>query len=103
MDTLQLIESLDEAIRIISAARVAGRLAAGSTSIWRISDHACTHLDKQIKELLAPPAPEVPSIPIAAQIHKVMDGQEWNSDTLSDIAEILTSNGYKIGAPIHAN
>lgn len=94
MDNLQLIESLDEAIRIISAARVAGRLAAGSTAIWRISDHACTHLDKQIKDLLAPPAPEVPSI--GTQIQKVLSGQEWSSDTLSDIAEILTSNGYKI-------
>lgn len=67
MDNLILIQSLDEAIRIISAARMAGNLAAGSTAIWRISDHAVTHLDKQIKALLAPPAesaaPDLPIIP----------------------------------------
>jgi hypothetical protein len=56
MDNLILIQSLDEAIRIISAARMAGRLAAGSTAIWRLSDHAENHLDKQINALLAPPA-----------------------------------------------
>jgi hypothetical protein len=54
MDNLILIQSLDEAIRIISAARVAGHLASGSTAIWRLSDHAVTHLDKQIATLLAP-------------------------------------------------
>lgn len=56
METFELIASLDEAIRIISAARIAGHLAAGSTAIWRLSDHATNHLDAQIKELLAPPA-----------------------------------------------
>jgi pyruvate/2-oxoglutarate/acetoin dehydrogenase E1 component len=56
MDNLTLIQSLDEAIRIISAARTAGKLAAGSSAIWRIADHAENHLDKQIKDLLAPPA-----------------------------------------------
>jgi hypothetical protein len=56
MDNLTLIQSLDEAIRIISAARTAGKLASGSSAIWRIADHAENHLDKQIKDLLAPPA-----------------------------------------------
>jgi hypothetical protein len=56
MEDLILIQSLDEAIRTISTARMAGNLAAGSTAIWRISDHAVNHLDKQIKDLLAPPA-----------------------------------------------
>jgi hypothetical protein len=54
MDQLTLIQALDEAIRIISTARTAGHLAAGSTAIWRISDHAANHLDKQINALLAP-------------------------------------------------
>jgi hypothetical protein len=56
MDNLILIQSLDEAIRTIAAARIAGNLAAGSTAIWRMSDHAENHLDKQISALLAPPA-----------------------------------------------
>jgi hypothetical protein len=72
MDNLILIQSLDEAIRIISAARMAGNLAAGSTAIWRLSDHAVNHLDKQIKALLAPPAesaaPDLPIIPNRALV-----------------------------------
>jgi hypothetical protein len=53
MDSLILIQSLDEAIRIIMAARKP--LAGGSLALWSLLDRAENHLDMQIKELLAPP------------------------------------------------
>lgn len=58
MENLQIIEALDEAIRILQNRK--NTLAGGSFTLWRIVDHSIDYLDKQIKELLAPaenPAP----------------------------------------------
>lgn len=86
MDTLQLIQSIDEAIRIISTARTTGRLASGSSAIWRLSDHAESHLDKQIKELLAPPA-ENPAPPHGAHFVVYDDNDNSNHGTFDTIDE----------------
>jgi hypothetical protein len=51
LDTLSIIEAINEAIQIVRHARK--QLAGGSLTIWRMTDHAETHLDNQIRELLA--------------------------------------------------
>lgn len=33
------------------------------------------------------------------QIHATMDGKEWSSNTLNEIAEILKTHGYHIRSP----
>lgn len=33
---------------------------------------------------------------IVLAIQDLMDGAEWSTDTLEDIASILTANGYRI-------
>lgn len=50
MTDIQKIESLDEAIRIISKSRLA--LAGGAENIWAISFHAENHLNKQVRSIL---------------------------------------------------
>jgi hypothetical protein len=54
MEPLELIEGMNEAIRILKNVRL-GNLTGGSLAIWCLVDHAEMHLDKQIRELLAPP------------------------------------------------
>lgn len=34
---------------------------------------------------------------IVLAIQELMDGVEWNADTLKEIAEMLNGNGYPIG------
>jgi hypothetical protein len=52
METLDLIQALNEATKIL---KQANRECAGdSLAIWRLTDHAEQHIDKQIRELLAP-------------------------------------------------
>jgi len=36
---------------------------------------------------------------IIDQIHALLDGQEWSSDTLERVAEILARNGFPIRSP----
>jgi hypothetical protein len=50
LETLQIIQGLDAAIRILNSARSSA--AAGSLTVWRLLDHAAGHLDKQIEALL---------------------------------------------------
>jgi hypothetical protein len=50
METLQLIQGLDAAIRILNEAR--SNAAAGSLTVWRMISHASEHLDRQIEELI---------------------------------------------------
>jgi hypothetical protein len=40
------LRALDDALRILRA--VKKELAPGSTTIWRIVDHACEHLEEQL-------------------------------------------------------
>ena len=50
METIQIIQALNDAIKIIIPLR--NSAACGSTIIWRMLRHAEDHLDKQIEELL---------------------------------------------------
>lgn len=52
LETAALIAGIDAAIRIIIRTR--GELASGSQALWDKLNHAENHLDKQIRELLAP-------------------------------------------------
>ncbi len=47
MDSLQIINSLVEAIAILTTARK--QLGKAPTELWQIPDHAIYHLGKQIK------------------------------------------------------
>ena len=59
METLDLILALNEATKIL---REANRKCTGdSFAIWRLTDHAEQHIDKQIRALLAPPAEVAPA------------------------------------------
>lgn len=51
MDSLKLMEALNEAIRILNKAR--REASTGSVTIWRMIDHASNHLDLQLAEMLA--------------------------------------------------
>ncbi len=33
------------------------------------------------------------------QIHRLLDGTEWDSDTMSQVAELVEASGRKIGDP----
>jgi hypothetical protein len=44
------LRSLDEAVRLLREFR--HDLAPGSLSVWKIIDHACKHLDSQIRAAL---------------------------------------------------
>jgi hypothetical protein len=54
MDSLEIIQGINEAIKILQKAN--RQTAAGAPSIWKLVEHAEGHLDKQIAEFLAPPA-----------------------------------------------
>jgi hypothetical protein len=54
MENLQVIEGINEAIKILITTR--RELCGGSFTLWRLVEHAEKYLDKQIRELLAPPA-----------------------------------------------
>jgi hypothetical protein len=57
MDTLILIESLDQAIRILAKAKA--QTASGASAIYCKVLHAENHLNDQVKELLADENPPV--------------------------------------------
>lgn len=44
------LQSLDDAVRLLREFR--HDLAPGSLSVWRIIDHACKHIERQIKAAL---------------------------------------------------
>lgn len=59
METIDLINALNDAIATIIKARIDNGLCNASATIWALSKHAEQHLDAQIKTLLAPdPEPE---------------------------------------------
>lgn len=35
---------------------------------------------------------------LIGEIHALLDGKEWNSDTTNDIAELLARHGLPVGA-----
>ena len=51
LDSLLLLKSLEDAIRIIRSARV--EVSGGSNAIWNKLHNSHDHLDKQIVELLS--------------------------------------------------
>lgn len=53
METLEIIQGMDEAVRILKKAGF--ELCGGSHALWSLVDHAEQHLNKQIRELLALP------------------------------------------------
>ncbi len=55
MDNLKLIESLDEAIRILQKSMA--QTSSGAPAIYLKAKHAQDHLNSQVKELLADPNP----------------------------------------------
>jgi hypothetical protein len=56
METIEIIEGINDAIKILDVSR--GALSGGSQAIWNLAYHATKHLDKQITDLLAPSSAE---------------------------------------------
>ena len=50
------LKSLDDAMRILR--RLRRELAPGSLTVWKIVDHACNHLERQIHEEIREDAPQ---------------------------------------------
>ena len=51
MDNLTLLQSLSEAIKLITQSRV--EVATGSKEVWLKLNNAGEHLDREVKALLA--------------------------------------------------
>ena len=52
MDSLQTIEGMNDAIKLLTSKR--SELASGALRIWQLVAHAEKHLNKQIAEILGP-------------------------------------------------
>ena len=54
MDTIDKVNGLDAAIRLIREVRISNGMASGAMAIFNMMAHAIEHLEAQVEELLKP-------------------------------------------------